>query len=608
MSPTSPEPPARRDFDFAAQSDVDRFIDTLSRFERGEIDEAEWRAFRLVHGTYGQRQPGEASMLRAKLPQGIVDARKLRALAAVADEHSRGFCHVTTRQNVQFHFVPLSRMGEVMTQLVEAGITTKEACGNSVRNIVASPSAGLAADEVFDVSPHAEALTRFLLRHPLAATLPRKFKIAFSAGGADHGFAAINDIGFHARRASDGHGEAFTVTVAGGTATKCVSGRVLFEELAPPRIFAVAEALLRVFDAEGDRVHRKKNRMKFLVGKLGWEAFEARFASALADVERAEFAAPALAPRAVSHASPRPWSLPSESALAAIAATSELSGPGLRPRALPLLGSRSDFEVWRRSNVRSQHHAGYSLVTVTLPLGDVTSGQLRVLAHLVDACADGEARLTPDQNVLLRWVPDERLREVYGALRATGLATPDAGTLADPTSCPGAESCKLAVTQSRGLARLISDRFEDERALLDRAGPLSVRISGCPNGCGLHHVAAVGFQGGLRKVGERPVPQYFVYAGGRVEGALARFGTVVAKVPARRAPEALRGLVELAEQHRAEGEPLDAVLARLDAKLLKSALADLEPLAAADATDEDFVDLGETDAFRPETSEGECAA
>src|SRR5918999_3042870 len=274
---------------FAKEADVDEFVDVLGQFERGEITPDEWRAFRLVRGTYGQRQSGDAQMLRVKVPQGILDVPQLDAMAEVSELYSRGFGHITTRQNIQLHFLKLHDVEHAMRQLAEAGLTTREACGNSVRNITACPYAGVAADEPFDVTPYAEALTRYLLRHPLSSVLPRKFKIAFEGCTHDHIAAAINDIGWTAKlRVVDGRPQrGFRVTVAGGTATLVRSGNELFEFLPVGEMFNVAEAIVRVFHRLGDYKHKQRNRLKFLVRSLGWDGFKAEFERDLAGV-RAE--------------------------------------------------------------------------------------------------------------------------------------------------------------------------------------------------------------------------------------------------------------------------------------------------------------------------------
>src|SRR3954447_5634296 len=266
---------------FAKQSDIDEFADTLAKFERGEIGPDQWRGFRLLRGTYGQRQAEDAQMMRIKIPQGLLTERQLLALAEVSEQYARGFAHVTTRQNIQLHFVKLHDVEPVMQRLSHEGLTTREACGNSVRNITACPWAGVSAEEVFDVTPYAEALTRYFLRHPLSGVLPRKFKIAFEGCAEDHALASINDIGFRARLVDGMRG--FRVTVAGGTSILPVSGYVIREFMPVGEMFEVSEAVVRVFHRFGDYEHRQRNRLKFVVKALGWDGFKARFEECLVE-------------------------------------------------------------------------------------------------------------------------------------------------------------------------------------------------------------------------------------------------------------------------------------------------------------------------------------
>jgi sulfite reductase beta subunit-like hemoprotein len=594
---------------FANEAEIDDFVATLRKFESGELTPDQWKAYRLVRGTYSQRQGTDVAMVRAKIPQGILSADQLRALADVADAHSRGFAHFTTRQNMQFHFVPLSEVEGAMRTLAAAGLTTREACGNSVRNITACPYAGVAADEVFDVTPYAEATTRYLLRHALSSSLPRKFKIAFEGCPEDHVFTPMNDLGFRAKVV--GGKRFFRVMVAGGTATVCTSGQLLFEQLPAGEILQVAEAVVRVFHTYGDRQHRQRNRLKFLLKEMGWDGFKERFDAALAAV-RADGASPLdfdaeNPPQEV--APPLGGEAPSVDEAAVRAAAGAVRGPGLIPR---LHSERAvtlgQYARWQRSNVRTQKQPGYSVVTTRLLLGDITSSQLRLLADLASAYGDGCVRATLTQNLALRWVPRGAVSSLYRRLAAAGLGEPDAETPADVTSCPGAESCRLAVTQSRGLAQLLGDHLKTHPEWLEAAADLRMKISGCPNGCGQHHVAGIGFQGSIRRVGSRAVPQYFVMVGGGMRGESLQFGRLVAKIPARRLPQALDRLFELYFAERAAGETATAFFQRAELAQLKSVLSPLEPLTEADADAEDFVDLGEQHEFHPEIQEGECAA
>jgi sulfite reductase (NADPH) hemoprotein beta-component len=596
---------------FAKQQDVDDFIDMLGKFERGEVTPDEWRGFRLLRGTYGQRQLGDESMLRIKIPQGVLDVPQLDAIADVAERYSRGFGHITTRQNIQLHFIKLHDVGLAMDDLAKAGLTTREACGNSVRNITACPYAGVAADEAFDVTPYAEALTRYFLRHRYSSTLPRKFKIAFEGCTHDHIAAAINDIGWTARLSSEGGQtrRGFRVTVAGGTATLTRSGNELFEFLPVGEMFNVAEAIIRVFRRLGDYKHKQRNRLKFLVRSLGWDGFKAEFDKEL-EAFRLEGGArlpfdPERPP--VEEAPDGRADAPPAEEIALSVTLGKVSGPGIVPRVEPVLAGE-EIEYWIRTNVRPQKQAGYSLVTVTTVLGDMTSAQMRLLGQLALAYSDGTVRVTSDQNVVLRWVPNQQLRPLYARLAAAGLSRAGASTFADVTSCPGAESCKLAVTQSRGLGRLLSDSLDARPDLVAAVPGLDIKSSGCTNGCGQHHIAGIGFQGSLRKVGGKPAPHYFVMVGGGVQNGITTFGRHVATVPARRAFDALERLVQL---YRTEGSEAAGPLAffrSVEAPRVKALLADLEKLAPEAATEQDFIDLAEDHAFNPEVMDGECSA
>jgi sulfite reductase (NADPH) hemoprotein beta-component len=605
--------PGRTRPSFAQASDIDLFLATLEKFERGEINAEQWRAFRLLHGTYGQRQPGDLSMLRVKIPQGILLAPQLEALADVAVRFSRGFGHITTRQNVQLHFVRLHDVEPAMRALADAGITTQEACGNSVRNITGCPLAGVSRDEVFDPTPYAEAMTRHFLRHPLSSSLPRKFKIAFEGCAEDHALTAIHDIGLRAqvRPGDDGVVRGFRVSVGGGTATLPTSARVLVEFLPAGELLAVAEAIVRVFHRRGDRKRRQANRMKFLIRQLGWETFRAEVEAELATIRAAGIPPlpfPAEAPPVEEAPTwPRPPAPPLD-AVAARARATPLRGPGVMPVVKADPADDAAFEAWRATNVRPQRQPGYASAAVTLTLGDVTADQLRIVADLSRAYADGAVRVTQAQDLVLRWVPEGELRPLFDRLAAAGLGKDGADTVADVVSCPGAESCRLAVTASRGLGHLLEQHLRARPELVAAARDLQIKVSGCPNGCSQHHVAGIGLQGSARKVEGRAVPQYFVLLGGGVDDGGARFGRLAAKIPARRIPEALERLIALYGARRKDGESATAFFARVAVEDAKAALAGLGELTAETARPEDFVDPGEDHEFKPESMEGECAA
>jgi sulfite reductase (NADPH) hemoprotein beta-component len=595
---------------FASEADIDEFVATLDRFERGEISPDQWRQFRLVRGTYGQRQAGDVQMMRVKIPQGMLTADQLAALADVGDAYSRGYGHITTRQNVQFHFVKLHDVEPAMRRLADAGLTTREACGNSVRNITACPYAGVAADERFDVTPYAEALTRYLLRHPLSSTLPRKFKIAFEGCPVDHVATAINDIGFRAVLGRD-RSRGFRVHAGGGTAILPTSAGLLHEFLPASEILRVAEAVLRVFARFGDYQHKQRNRMKFMIKTLGWTRWREEYDRELTAC-RLLGQVPTLdidPPASESAPTVAPDASPSVGNVAARVGAARVIGPGLTPTVVPVLNAADEaYARWRATNLRPQRQSGFVMAVATVPLGDLTGEQMRVIGELARAYGDGAVRVTPDQDLLFRWVNVSDARQLYGRLAAAGLGSAEAGTVADVASCPGAETCRLAVTQSRGLGRLLEEHLRARPDLIEAADGARIKISGCPNGCGQHHVATFGFQGSVRRIGSQPVPQYFVMIGGGVTERGASFARLAAKIPARRIPDAVDRLIALYARDRNAGETATAFFARVDLETVKPVLADLERLSAEDLQAADLVDLGEVSPFNPLVMDGECSA
>ncbi len=600
---------ARERATFADPKDLDFFVEQLGRFERGEITADEWRAFRLLEGTYSQRQVGDVHMVRTKIPQGVVTAAQLEALAEVTERWSRGFGHISTRQNMQLHFVAGRGAEAALRRLAEVGVTSREACGNSVRNVTACPYGGVSAGEVFDTTPYAEALTRHFLRHPLSSSLPRKFKIAFEGCQEDHAAAAIHDLGYFARR--QGGQPGFQVRVGGGTATMPVTARPLVEFLPASELLVAAEAVIRVFHRLGDRQNRASNRLKFLVKKLGFDGFQREVEAELVKV-RAEGIPPLgfdpLHPPEEGPPSGVRPPAPSPEALAARVRAQVPRGPGVVPVVAPVLSpSPAALSAFRRTNVQPQRQARYVTVTVAVPLGDLTSAQLSALAELSRSYADGTVRFTRTQDVVLRWVLPEEVPALHLRLAAASLGLDGAGTPSDVVSCPGAESCRLAVTHSRGLGQELEAHVRARPELYGQAPDLDLKVSGCPNGCSQHHVATIGFQGSARKVGDKAVPQYFVLVGGALSPDGARFGHLAAKIPARRVPQALDRLVALYLAERRPGEGAPAFFTRVPVEHVKEVLKALGELSAATLTPEDLRDLGEDHEYRTDTMDGECA-
>jgi sulfite reductase (NADPH) hemoprotein beta-component len=577
-----PPPIAPGRLGFARKADVDLFVERLEAFERGELSPDDWRGFRLLNGVYGQRQDG-VMMIRAKLPGGFITPAQLEALADVAETYAGGKGHVTTRQNIQYHFVPMADVEKALNRLADSGITTKEACGHSVRNWTCCPFAGVAKDEPFDPTPYVEALARHLLRGPYSSSLPRKLKPSLGGCcGTDCSQAFINDLGFLARTrtAADGSVERGFRMLAGGGLSTLRRSALTVEEFVPVgELLEAADAVVRVFHRIGNRHNKAKARLKWAIDKIGAEAFLAEYRGER-DKIRGEGGVPLVLP-------PQP-AVPQRRAPLAQVASFE---PG--------------YAEWAAHNVRPQKQAGFSSVVIRLILGDITAAQLRALAQITVSYGEGEVRTTNEQNFVLRYVPDARLPSLHRELVRVGLARKDANTIADVVSCPGASSCKIAVTASRGLGAQLTELLDRRPDLITAARGVDVKVSGCPNGCGQHYIAGIGFQGGMRKLAGRPAPQYLVYVGGGIRADGADFGRLIGKVPARRAAATLERLLDF---YIAEGGTSHAFWAGVPTDKLRSLITDLSELADKDAIEDDFIDLGEARAFEVIDGEGECAS
>ncbi len=562
---------------FSDPRDIDEFVEQLAAFERGEITSEQFRSFRLLRGVYGQRQ-ADVQMFRIKIPMGLLGPEQLHVVADIAERHSRGFGHVTTRQNIQLHFMKMKDIESSMRKLDDVGITTREACGNSVRNVTACELAEVCAGAAFDVSPYAEALVRHFLRHPLSASLPRKFKIAFSGCGTDCAFGAIHDLGFVAQ-VKDGE-RGFKVYAAGGLSTTPQAAITLHDFVPAAELGRVGEAVVRLFHALGNRDNKHRARMKYVLRKLGEEGFRAKYAELRAEVD-----AEAMKELALPE---NPRNAP---------APPVTNGHGTHP---------AGYLQWRSACALDQKQQGYAAVYARLFLGDITSAQMRALADVITRFGDGTVRLTIDQNLLIPWVDKRSLPALYVALREIGLARTDVHTARDVTSCPGAESCNLAVTSSRNVARAISERLElpdvgTSKALADT----TIKISGCPNSCGQHHVADIGWHGAAKTVNGITYPMYQLHLGGGVDPSGARFGRQVVKVIARRVPDAVAVLLKLYDAEHVEGETPAAFYQRVDPKRVVAALGDL---AANSPESSESHDIGQESGFHVAIGAGECAA
>jgi sulfite reductase (ferredoxin) len=586
-----------REIDPAQLADADKFEAILGQYLAGDIEEDAFRIFRLNNGIYGQRQGGHNQMVRVKVPWGGLLPDQLDLMADVADRYSRGWGHITTRQNVQFHFVQLERVPELMRLLGTVGLTSREACGDTVRNVQGCHLAGACPYEVLDITPWAEATYRHFVRNPLSQRLPRKFKINFSGCATDCGQAMFNDIGVigTTRTLEDGSVErGFRVFVAGGLGANPHPALALEDFTPREELMPTLEAILRVFNNHGNRDNKLRARMKWLVDTMGWEELQGRIVK-----ER----------RLLLGSSSWPGGLPDEVEKAGDAAAGVAAGvvPTPMGHGTPVQITRrtSSFESWDDTNVVRGAAKGTVSAIAYARLGDVTSEQLRALAAIQRELGL-EVRLTNRQNVALRGLTEEQLPALYERLQAIGMAQPGAELVRDVVACPGADTCNLAVTQSRGLAAAIGARLEEEG--LAEVGGLRVNISGCTNSCGQHHTADIGFFGAERRAHGRSAPGYQMLLGGYVGQEKVHFGDKALRLPAKGAPEATVRVVRRFADERTAGESFREWMDRAGgAKAIASELKDLDEFPTPDECPEFYVDYDETGPYEAEVGVGECA-
>ncbi len=587
----------QREIDPAQLADADKFEAILGQYLAGDIEEDAFRIFRLNNGIYGQRQGGHNQMLRVKVPWGGLLPDQLDLMADVADRYSRGWGHITTRQNVQFHYVQLERVPELMRLLGTVGLTSREACGDTVRNVQGCHLAGACPYEVLDITPWAEATYRHFVRNPLSQRLPRKFKINFSGCATDCGQAMFNDIGVigTTRTLEDGAVErGFRVFVAGGLGANPHPALALEDFTPREELMPTLEAILRVFNNHGNRDNKLRARMKWLVDTMGWEELQGRIVK-----ER----------RLLLGSSSWPGGLPEEVEKAGDAAAGAAEGvlPTPMGHGTPVQITRrtSSFESWDDTNVVRGAAKGTVSAIAYARLGDVTSEQFRAVAAIQRELGL-EVRLTNRQNVALRGLAEEQLPALYERLQAIGMAQPGAELVRDVVACPGADTCNLAVTQSRGLAAAIGARLEEEG--LAEVGGLRVNISGCTNSCGQHHTADIGFFGAERRAHGRSAPGYQMLLGGYVGQEKVHFGDKALRLPAKGAPEATVRVVRRFADERTAGESFREWMDRAGgAKAIASALKDLDEFPTPDEGPLFYVDYDETGPYEAEVGVGECA-
>ncbi|MBI4460416.1 MAG: nitrite/sulfite reductase [Acidobacteria bacterium] len=570
----------------AVRQEIDTFETELRRMQAGQMPEKVFLEFRLRHGVYGQRQAG-VQMQRIKIPMGMLNARQMEQLADLSEEYSDGISHITTRQDVQFHFVDINDTPNLFRRLAEVGITTREACGNVVRNVTACPRSGICCDETFDVTPYARAMAYFLLRHPDTQDLGRKFKIAFSGCGQHAcGLARMHDIGAIAavRQENSQARKGFEVYLGGGLGAIPHQAKLYSEFVPAEEMLPLAQAISRVFARLGEKKNRAKARMKFLVAKLGMEQF-----AALVREEREKLPAD---PRWTE------W----------MAEAERFQEKPLEPPArLELAGTSQEFQKWHRTNVSPQAQEGYSMVAVFLPLGDISSWQLRSLAEVCRKYVNDTIRTTVEQNLLIRWVSNADLPALHEDLKALDLAVPAAGTIADVSACPGTDSCKLGITSSRGLAAVLQEKFSNGMKDLAERKDLRIKISGCFNACGQHHVADIGFFGSTRRLGPNVAPIFQVILGGTMQNNAQSFGLSMGKVSAKNVPDVVRRLADVYTREKSGSETFAQFAARVGKARLKQELAEFERLPEKTENAEFYQDNRQPWDYFMSTGVGECA-
>ena len=549
----------------------------IRQFKEGNLDEEKFRSLRLARGVYGQRQPG-VQMIRIKLPYGKVTSKQLKRISDVSDEYSRGRLHITTRQDIQIHYVDLDRTPELWAELEKDDVTIREACGNTVRNVTASETAGIDIDEPFDVSPYAHALFEYFLRNPISQEMGRKFKVSFSASDADTGLSYMHDLGFIAK-IQDGV-KGFKVMLAGGLGSQPRHAELLFEFLAADKIIPLMEGVVRVFDRYGERKSRAKARMKFLLKDLGLDGFKAL-------LEEEQKAIPV-------------QTYPIDEAAYPKVEVAKVDAPQVE------IEDTEAFEIWKSTNLIPQKQEGYSAIGIKVLLGDFYTDKARLLADLVEQYAAGELRLSLRQNILIPYVANDLVPFFYNELKKLGFVEAGYNKAIDITACPGTDTCNLGIASSTGIAEELERIMKVEYPQYISNPDVVIKISGCMNACGQHNMANIGFQGmSVRTKDKLVAPALQVLLGGGTDGnGNGRFADKVVKVPSKRGPQALRLILDDYDQNGNGKSYADYY----EEKGQMYFYDFLTPLSDVDnLTAEDFIDWGNTERYEKAIGIGECA-
>jgi len=588
--------PINRDLHAEQLADIKRFEIAIDQYSKGEISEDVFRVMRLNNGIYSQRQGGTNQMVRVKLPAGSITPEQFEVMADLSVEFSRGWGHITTRQNIQFHFVQLDRIPDFLRRLADVELTSREACGDTVRNVMACHLAGACPYEKIDVTPWAEAVYRHFVRNPLGQRLPRKFKVNFSGCSTDCGQAMFNDVGVVAtvREHEDGTIEpGFRVYIAGGLGANPHPALALEEFTTREELLPTIEATLRVFDQTGNRENKLRARMKWVIDQLGIEEVRRRVIK-IRHTLPASSSWPGGIPPEVTQAGDAPAGRTLEGEVTQI-------GQGVRIE----MNSTDPYRRWENASVIRGAANGTVSAIAYAPLGDITADQFRALAR-IQRHFNSDVRLSNRQNVVFRSLQPSQMRELYDMLDAIGMAQPGAELARDVVACPGADTCNIAVTQSRGLANAIGEKLEEEG--LAEIGGVRINISGCTNSCGQHHASDIGFFGVERRAHGVSLPGYQMLLGGYVGQEQIHFGEKALRLPAKAAPEAVARVVRRFAAERDASETFQAWLARSGgATGVADGLRDLDDIPLPEVSPEFFIDYGETGPFSAEVGDSECA-
>ncbi|MCH8101819.1 MAG: nitrite/sulfite reductase [Chloroflexi bacterium] len=572
--------------------EIAAFEEQVERFRAGEWEENEFMAFRLKQGVYGQRQP-DVQMVRIKFPFGGINDLQMDAVGEVVEKFAPlGKGHLTTRENIQIHSVLLQDTPEMMRIIGDVGLSTREACGNTLRNVTGCPLAGVGANEIFDVTPYAAAYARFFLRHELSGIMPRKVKSAFSGCEDDCAITPIHDVGIKAK-IKDGV-KGFEIVMGGGLSIMPRVAPTLYDFVPAddPKWLRIVEAALRIFNRSNEeRRNRMKARIKFLIDRIGIDEFRSQVEEEL----KGDWAKPEIDLESLMEVEDEEAMVRAKNDPPSGISISEIDGP-------------ADFKEWVDTNVEAQRQEGYNLVHVALTRGDIFVAQFSGLASIMRNYAHSRARIDVQQNLVLRWVKTEDVLEVYNALKAIGLNASGKHTITDIVTCPGTDTCKLGITASMGLNQALRETLADYDTSDPLVNEIHIKASGCPNSCGQHHIANIGFHGAVMKGPGGQVPAYEVFLGGQYQNGVKIGERIKARVPAKKAPEVLVAILDFYKSQRRDGETFNSFVERSGSEPFEGIIGEFKDVGPLNRDNiSNYMDWERTIIYKMERGEGECA-